>query len=554
MSDGAPPSAAGRSDEEPPAGPSPPIIPRWEWRSFATRFGGAEDRLGALAPLRVQESDELYLLSREGEDTVKIRDGLMDVKHLERVDDQGLEQWMPTMKSAFPLGAADIRSVWAALGVIAPPLPRSAYTLEQFLSELVHPSAELLAVEVHKHRRRYALDGCMVEMTEVRTGRTRTRTIAVESEQPAHVAQTVEGLGLDLRPNVGYPSALRGLAGAGGSRYAAVDVGTNSVKLHIGERTGDGPWRTVADRAVVTRLGEGLQEAGVLQAEPMRRTIDAICDMADQARRAGAFDIAAVGTAGLRIAANTAEFVAVARSLCGVRVEVISGEEESRLGYLAARALAGRTGGSILVFETGGGSSQFTFGHGDRVDERFSVNVGAARFTERFGLDRMASSEVVARACAAIAADLVRLDGRPTPDTLIGIGGAFTNLAAVKHGLATYAPDVVHGTVLDNAEIDRQITLYARRTAEQRGRIVGLQPARAEVILAGACIIRTALEKLGCPSVTVSDRGLRHGVLEERFGGGPHPPAAPAEPLPSRRSRVHGATLRRLLSRPAREQ
>ena len=87
----------------------------------------------------MQESDELYLLSRDGADTVKVRDGLMDVKHLERVDDQGLEQWMPTMKSAFPLGAADIRSVWAALGVIAPPLERSAYTLEQFLSELVHP-------------------------------------------------------------------------------------------------------------------------------------------------------------------------------------------------------------------------------------------------------------------------------------------------------------------------------------------------------------------------------------------------------------------------------
>ena len=217
------------------------------------------------------------------------------------------------MKSAFPLGAADIRSVWAALGLIAPPLERSAYTLEQFLSELVHPSAELLTVEVHKHRRRYALDGCMVELTEVRAGRGGTRTIAVESEQPAQVAQTVEGLGLDLRPNISYPRALRGLAGAGGSRYAVIDVGTNSVKLHVGERTGVGPWRTVADRAVVTRLGEGLDEAGVLQAKPMARTIDAICEMADQARRVGAFDIAAVGTAGLRIAANAAEFVAAAR-------------------------------------------------------------------------------------------------------------------------------------------------------------------------------------------------------------------------------------------------
>ena len=412
----------------------------------------------------------------------------------------------------------DVRSVWAALGVIAPPLGRRAYTLEQFLSELVHPNPELLAVQVHKHRRGYVLGGCMVELTDVGTARTRMRTIAVESEEPAHVTRTVEGLGLDLAPNISYPRALRGLAEADGSRYAVIDIGTNSVKLHVGERTGDGPWRMVVDRAVVTRLGEGLDDAGVLQATPMTRTIDAICEMADQARRAGAFDIAAVGTAGLRIAANGAELVAAARRRCGVRVEVISGEEESRLGYLAARSLAGRTGGSLVVFETGGGSSQFTFGRGDRVDERFSVEVGAARFTERFGLDGITSGEVVASACAAIAADLVPLDGRDTPDMLIGIGGAFTNLAAVAHGLATYSPEVVHGTVLDRAEIDRQIALYAACTSEQRGRIVGLQPARAEVILAGACIVRTALEKLGCPSATVSDRGLRHGVLEDRFG------------------------------------
>ena len=114
--------------------------------------------------------------------------------------------------------------------------------------------------------------------------------------------------------------------------------------------------------------------------------------------------------------------------------------------------------------------------------------------------------------------DLERLDGRPTPDALVGIGGAVTNLAAVKHGLATYDPDVVHGTVLDRAEIDRQIELYRTRTADERREIAGLQPKRAEVILAGACIVRTVLEKLGRDSLTVSDRGLRHGLLRERFG------------------------------------
>jgi exopolyphosphatase/guanosine-5'-triphosphate,3'-diphosphate pyrophosphatase len=98
------------------------------------------------------------------------------------------------------------------------------------------------------------------------------------------------------------------------------------------------------------------------------------------------------------------------------------------------------------------------------------------------------------------------------------MGGAVTNLAAVRHGLATYDPDVVQGTVLDAAEIDRQIDRYRERTAEQRREIVGLQPNRAEVILAGACIVRTVLAKLGRDALTVSDRGLRHGVALERFG------------------------------------
>jgi len=115
--------------------------------------------------------------------------------------------------------------------------------------------------------------------------------------------------------------------------------------------------------------------------------------------------------------------------------------------------------------------------------------------------------------------DFARLDGRPPPDALAAMGGATTNIAAVKHGLARYDPDIVQGTVLDRAEIDRQIELYRSLDAEARRTIVGLQPKRAEVILAGACILRTVMEKLGKQSLVVSDRGLRHGVLAERFEG-----------------------------------
>jgi exopolyphosphatase/guanosine-5'-triphosphate,3'-diphosphate pyrophosphatase len=218
------------------------------------------------------------------------------------------------------------------------------------------------------------------------------------------------------------------------------------------------------------------------------------------------------------MARNGEAFVEAVRERTGIDVEIISGDEEGRLAYVAATEGLQLGDGSLVVFDTGGGSSQFTFGHGREVEERFSVNVGAVRFTEHFGLDGIVPAERLAEALNAIAIDLERLDGRPTPDVLVAIGGAVTNLAAVKHGLATYDPDIVRGTILDRGEIDRQIELYRTRTADERREVVGLQPKRAEVILAGACIVRTVLEKLGSDSLTVSDRGLRHGLLEERFG------------------------------------
>jgi exopolyphosphatase/guanosine-5'-triphosphate,3'-diphosphate pyrophosphatase len=241
--------------------------------------------------------------------------------------------------------------------------------------------------------------------------------------------------------------------------------------------------------------------------------------MVDEATADGALAIAAVGTAGLRIASNSAAVLDEIQDRAHVRVEVISGEEESRLAFLAVKQGIGLADGRLAVFDTGGGSTQLTFGSGDRVDERWSVDVGAVRYTERFGLDGVVSPEVLEEALVAIAADLSRLDGREPVDALVGMGGAITNITAVKHRMATYDPDVVQGTVLDRAELDRQIELYRTRDAAGRREIVGLQPKRADVILAGACVVRTVMDKLGRDTLTVSDRGLRHGVLAERFGG-----------------------------------
>jgi exopolyphosphatase/guanosine-5'-triphosphate,3'-diphosphate pyrophosphatase len=494
------------------------IVPRWEWRTFGENFGSAEDLLAMLEAERVQESDELYLLSQESDASVKVREGLMDVKRLEAVDGEGLEQWRPVLKGSFPLAAADVATALGALGVSEQELAREVYTLEQLVGEVVRPNPLLAAVPVHKRRVHYRLSGCLAELSEVSVRARSARTIAVEAEDPALVAAAVRELHLEDRPNVCLARGLKTLVGFEPVRFAVIDVGTNSVKLHVGERRAGDLWYTVVDRAEVTRLGKGLHETGALQPEPMRRTADAVVGMVEEARRAGAAEVAAVATAGMRIAENSAELIDAVRERCGVGIEVISGEEEARLAYVAATAELDVGEGPLVVFDTGGGSSEFTFGRPGQVEESFSVDVGAAPFTERFGLDGVVSDEQLAKAFRAIAAGLAQLDGRRRPDALVGLGGALTNLAAVRHRLARYDADVVHGTVLDRVEIDRQIDLYRTRTADERREIVGLQPRRAEVILAGACIVRTVLDKLHCAELTVSDRGLRHGLLVERFG------------------------------------
>ena len=492
------------------------IIPRWEWRVFGSEFGAAEEALAALPPWSVEESDELYLLSAAGAN-VKVRDGLLDIKLLRDVDGDGLERWEPVMKTAFPLPVAELARVFRALEVGPYALTRDAYSLDQLLAELVGPSGAVRPVRVHKRRVRYRLGGCMAEIAEVEADGRAARTIAVESEDPSAVMTVVHGVGLDGHANTSYPRGLAELV-TGSSRHAVIDVGTNSVKFHVGERDADGSWRAIVDRAEVTRLGENLEHAGAISAEPLERTLAAIAGMVEEAGRHQVQATAAVGTAGLRIARNRDEVIAAILARTGVTVSVISGEEEGRLAYLAVRAGLGVTEGSLVVFDTGGGSSQFTFGHGPQVDEQFSVPVGAVRYTERFGLAGVVDPGVLNDALAAIAVDLARIDGRPPPDALVAMGGAVTNITAVKLGLATYHPELVQGAVLDRVEVDRQIELYRSRDAEARRVIVGLQPKRAEVILAGACIVRTVMEKLGQQTLTVSDRGLRHGLLIDRFG------------------------------------
>jgi exopolyphosphatase/guanosine-5'-triphosphate,3'-diphosphate pyrophosphatase len=262
-------------------------------------------------------------------------------------------------------------------------------------------------------------------------------------------------------------------------RYAVIDVGTNSVKFHIGEKGPDFAWRTIADRAEVTRLGERLTETGEISREAMERTVTAIAGMATEAQRDGVSAIAAVGTMGMRTARNSDAFIAEVEQRSGVRIEVISGEEEGRLAYLAVKAGLGVADGALVVFDTGGGSTQFTFGRGSVVDERFSLNVGAVRYTERFGLGRRRLHGAAPRGPrrdreGSGAARFSALPGCPGRD------GRRRHQHRRGHARSgRYDADVVQGARVERAEVERQIELYRSGSVDDRRRVVGLQPQRA---------------------------------------------------------------------------
>ena len=191
------------------------IVPRWEWRTFGDDFGAADRWFAANTPERVQESDETYLLSLESDASVKVRDRLMDVKLLEAVDADGLEQWKPVMKVELPLAADGVREVFDALAVPAAPLVRDEYTVEQLVGELVDPDSRLRSVEVHKHRERFTVGGAMAELSEIQAaeGARADDRDRVGGHIPRGRGGT--GAGPAPRPNVCMARGLKALVGFG---------------------------------------------------------------------------------------------------------------------------------------------------------------------------------------------------------------------------------------------------------------------------------------------------------------------------------------------------
>ena len=301
-------------------------------------------------------------------------------------------------------------------------------------------------------------------------------------------------------------------------RFASIDIGTNSVLLLVADRQPDGRFVAVAERAEITRLGRGVDKARTLSPEAIEDTLKVLERYAREARALGALQIAATATSAARDASNGKDFLRAVEERAGVKVEIISGEEEARLSFASAWADFGGNG-PLVVLDIGGGSSEFIFGDASgKLTFRRSFDVGSVRLTERWiRFDPPAAAER-AQLDAHLDALFAELPAPPPGFQLIAVAGTATTVLAVARGIEPYDASQVHGAHLAVHELSKTVEhLWATGLAERR-KLRGLQPKRADVIPAGALILLSAATKLGVSEVRVSDRGLRWGLLVDRFG------------------------------------
>jgi exopolyphosphatase/guanosine-5'-triphosphate,3'-diphosphate pyrophosphatase len=330
------------------------------------------------------------------------------------------------------------------------------------------------------------------------------------------------------------------------TRVAAIDCGTNSIRLLVADvparPDATAPLTDVLRRMEIVRLGQGVDRTGRLAAEAIERTRVVLADYTDQLRRLGAERVRMVATSASRDAGNAADFQAMVRSTLGQPSEVVSGDEEARLSFTGAvRGLAGEAPGPYLVVDIGGVSTEFVLGEGEGEahggDEggvgdgsagagpvaALSVDIGCVRMTERHLRDDPPTAAQIAAAEADITAatdralDAVGARGRAA--TLVGLAGSVTTVAALALDLPAYQPERIHRAQVGYAQVAAVTATLLAETAAQRAARPVMHPGRADVIGAGALILRIVMERAGLDAVVASEHDILDGIAWSLAGG-----------------------------------
>ena len=287
-------------------------------------------------------------------------------------------------------------------------------------------------------------------------------------------------------------------------RVAAVDCGTNSIRLLIADVTRDGQGGARLTDVVrlmrVNRLGQGVDATGRLAPEALERTFAAADEYAALIREHGAARVRFVATSASRDAENRQDFVDGIRERLGVEPEVISGDEEAALSFAgAASVFAGTNGAKTLVVDLGGGSTEFVLGDAGGVLAAKSTNMGCVRFTERhLRSDPPTEAEITVARTDVLDMIAQALASVPLAeaDRLVGVAGTITTVTAAALDLPEYSPEAIHGTELSREEIDRAADGLLNLDRESRAALPYMHPGRVDVIGAGALIWRTIVDRV----------------------------------------------------------
>lgn len=301
------------------------------------------------------------------------------------------------------------------------------------------------------------------------------------------------------------------------TRVAAVDVGTNSVRLLVAES--GAPLEVLDQRLMITRLGAGVDENGRLDDVALKRTLDCIAGYAKRWAELGAERIRITATSAIRDAADRDRFFEGVRERTGVRAEVLSGEDEARTTFRGAVALVDSTP-PYLVLDIGGGSAEFIRGAGE-PQAITSRQLGCVRLTERCLASDPPTSEEIRAANDVIGLELdavERLVDPSSAQTLIGVAGTVTTLGALHLGLDEYDPKRIHGASIGVDDVVRLTDWLAGMPVAERAALGPLQPGREDVIVGGALILSRVMERFGFTGVLVSEadilQGLAMGMLD----------------------------------------
>ena len=299
-------------------------------------------------------------------------------------------------------------------------------------------------------------------------------------------------------------------------KFAAIDIGSNTVRLLILESGSQGDFREIDSVRRITRLGQGMDTRKRLAPEPMETTLAILEEFKQVCARYEGIPIRAVATSAVREAENRDEFIQAARERAGIHIEVIPWEEEAQLMLGGVFWKIPHQNRTILTFDIGGGSTEFILSRGGQVVGSYGTTLGTVRLTEKFISRHPVPDEEYQQLTAHIERELALVKGRfPAfdPEIAIGTAGTVTTLAALAGNIHPYDPQKVHAVSLPFDTIQKIQTSLKAKSLEERLQIASLERGREDLIVAGTAIVLETLRTFGCPSLLVSEYGLREGII-----------------------------------------